>query len=224
MFQAPKLTNAGKALYYENVGGVGIKFTTIKLGKGTLDRPIATLTGLVDPVITIQANLSNASGNYVDISGSYTNSGLTEGFYWKEIGVFAADPAYPNDRAKDILFCYQNAYDTADFIPAASVETVEKHITVPLIVGDAANVSCILESSLIYATVHDIEKHNESSLAHNALFNQKAAASDLNSHTSNTTVHITSSERTAWNNKVDKATGTLAFTLGRDANGIYIEY
>jgi hypothetical protein len=201
MFQAPKLTNAGKALYYENVGGVGITFTVIKMGKGTLNQPIATLTDLIDPVMTIDASLSNASGNYVDISGSFTNSGLTEGFYWKEIGVFAADPDHPDDRTKDILFCYQNAYDTADFIPAASIETVEKHVTVPLIVGDATNVSCILDSSLVYVT-----------------------KPELDSHTSNTTAHITSSERTAWNNKVDKATGTLAFTLGRDANGIYIEY
>lgn len=310
MFQAPKLTNAGKALYYDNIGGVGITFTTIKLGKGTLNKSIALLTDLVDTVVTIDASLSNGSGNYVDISGAFTNAGLTEGFYWKEIGVFAADPDHPDDRTKDILFCYQNAYDTADFIPAASVETVEKHITVPLIVGDATNVSCIIDSSLVYATMQDIENHNTnasshsdirlaittldgalddhesdmvahitasersawngkpttsdmntaigahnqavdahsdirqavngktspgdvdtkisnhdaSASAHSTLFGQKAAASDLDSHTSNTTAHITSSERTAWNNKVDKATGTLAFTLGRDANGIYIEY
>lgn len=35
----------------------------------------------------------------------------------------------------------------------------------------------------------------------------KANASDLTSHTGNTTVHITAAERTAWNNKVDKVSG-----------------
>lgn len=35
----------------------------------------------------------------------------------------------------------------------------------------------------------------------------KANKSDLTSHTGNTTVHITSAERIAWNNKVDKETG-----------------
>lgn len=311
MFQAPKLTNAGKALYYDNIGGEGITFTTIKMGKGTLAQSIALLTDLVDTVVTITAALSKGSENtYVDISGAFSNAGLTSGFYWKEIGVFAADPDFPNDRTKDILFCYQNAYDTADFIPAASVETVEKHITVPLIVGDATNVSCTLDSSLVFATMQDIENHNASATshsdirlaittldgalddheaddvshitaaertawnakpttanvntaigthnqaadahsdirqavsgkaspsdvdtkisthntasgAHSTLFNQKAAAADLTAHTDNATVHITSAERTAWNGKVDKASGTLAFSLGRDANGIYVEF
>ena len=311
MFQAPKLTNAGKALYYDNIGGEGITFTTIKLGKGTLTQSITLLNDLVDTVVTITAALSKSNeSTYVDISGAFSNAGLTEGFYWKEIGVFAADPDFPDDRTKDILFCYQNAYDTAEFIPAASVETVEKHITVPLIVGDADNVYCLLDSSLVFATIQEIENHNvdpsshpdirlavatvsdalsaheadnvphisaaersawnakpttanvntaigthnqapdahsdirqavngktspsdvdtkisahnSASDAHSALFNQKAAAADLTAHINNATAHITSAERAAWNGKVDKASGTLAFSLGRDKNGIYVEF
>lgn len=301
MFQAPKLTNAGKALYYANIGGQGISFTTIKLGKGTLSTAIANLTDLVDTVVTIEAALSNGNGSYVDISGSFSNAGMTEGFYWREIGVFAADPNYPDDRSHDVLYCYQNAYDTADFIPAASVETVEKHITVPLIVGDAETVSCLLDPSLVYATHQDIQDHDQSETAHSFIrnlisavsqalglheqdttihitssertaWNGKATGSDISSaigthnqaadahsdirsaigtavsdhdtatdahqtqfgakankvdleqHTSNSTVHITSAERTKWNNAVQKSTGSLALTLGRDANGIYVEF
>ena len=301
MFQAPKLTNAGKALYYANIGGQGISFTTIKLGKGTLSTAIANLTDLVDTVVTIEAALSNGNGSYVDVSGSFSNAGMTEGFYWREIGVFAADPNYPDDRSHDVLYCYQNAYDTADFIPAASVETVEKHITVPLIVGDAETVSCLIDPSLVYATHQDIQDHDQSETAHSFIrnlisavsqalglheqdttihitssertaWNGKATGSDISSaigthnqaadahsdirsaigtavsdhdtatdahqtqfgakankvdleqHTSNSTVHITSAERTSWNNAVQKATGSLALTLGRDANGIYVEF
>lgn len=280
MFQAPKLTNAGKALYYANIGGQGISFTTIKLGKGTLSTAIANLTDLVDTVVTIEAALSNGNGSYVDISGSFSNAGMTEGFYWREIGVFAADPNYPDDRSHDVLYCYQNAYDTADFIPAASVETVEKHITVPLIVGDAETVSCLLDPSLVYATHQDIQDHDQSETAHsfirglikavsdalglhkqdgdihvtaaqkqtwndkatgtditnainthntatdahNARFATKADKTALEQHTGSQVVHITSAERTSWNNAVQKATGSLALTLGRDANGIYVEF
>lgn len=280
MFQAPKLTNAGKALYYDNIGGQGISFTTIKLGKGTLSTAIANLTDLVDTVVTIEAALSNGNGTYVDISGSFSNAGMTEGFYWREIGVFAADPNYPDDRSHDVLYCYQNAYDTADFIPAASVETVEKHITVPLIVGDAESVSCLLDPSLVYATHQDIQDHDQSETAHSFIrnlisavsealglhkqdgdihvtaaqkqtWNGKATGADITSaignhntatgahsaqfalkadkvtleqHTASTVVHITSAERTTWNNAVQKATGSLALTLGRDANGIYVEF
>ena len=79
-------------------------------------------------------------------------------------------PDYPNDRSHDILYCYQNAYDTADFIPVASVETVEKNITVPIIVGDASTVSCTLSSSQVLVSEADLEAHDKDANAHNALF------------------------------------------------------
>ena len=46
MFQAPKLTDAGKNLYYRNMAGEGIKFTTIQLGNGTISGPISAMTAL----------------------------------------------------------------------------------------------------------------------------------------------------------------------------------
>ena len=168
MFQAPKLTNAGKALYYDNVAGAQLKFTTIKLGSGTLSGSIANLTALVNPVVTITA-LATANDDYANIAGAFSNAQLAEGFYWREIGVFAADPDDPDNREADILFCYQNAYDTADYIPVASVETVEKNITVPVIVGDATAVSCTLSASQVYATLKDLQDHNADAGAHSAL-------------------------------------------------------
>ena len=170
MFAAPKLTDAGKTLYYENMGGTGIKFTKIQMGKGTLSGSIAALTSLVDPVVTMDAEVTNNQGQYCDVSGKFSNADLAEGFYWREIGVFAEDPDYPDDRSRDILYCYQNAYDTADFIPVASVQTVEKNITVPMIVGDASTVSCTLSRSMTMASTQDLENHNENQNAHGSTF------------------------------------------------------
>lgn len=170
MFQAPKLTDAGKNLYYRNMAGEGIKFTTIQLGNGTISDPISAMTALVSAVVTIDAAVKNNAEQYADVSGHFSNAELEEGFYWREIGVFAADPDYPNDRSHDILYCYQNAYDTADFIPVASVETVEKNITVPIIVGDASTVSCTLSSSQVLVSEADLEAHDKDANAHNALF------------------------------------------------------
>lgn len=170
MFQAPKLTDAGKNLYYRNMAGEGIKFTTIQLGNGTISGPISAMTALVSAVVTIDAAVKNNAEQYADVSGHFSNAELEEGFYWREIGVFAADPDYPNDRSHNILYCYQNAYDTADFIPVASVETVEKNITVPIIVGDASTVSCTLSSSQVLVSEADLEAHDKDANAHNALF------------------------------------------------------
>lgn len=171
MFQAPKLTNAGKALYYDNMAGTQLKFTTIKLGNGTLSGPIANLTDLVNTVVTIDAKATKYE-DYANVVGAFSNAQLAEGFYWREIGVFAANPSDPDNRAADILYCYQNAYDTADFIPVAAVETVEKNITVPVIVGDASAVSCTLSNSLVYVTQQDLENHNKDAAAHAALIQQ----------------------------------------------------
>ena len=172
MFQAPKLTDAGKALYYRNMEGVGITFTTIQLGSGAMSGAISSMTALVNPVVTIDAAVTNNKDQYADISGKFSNAELQEGFYWREIGVFAADPDDPENRAADILYCYQNAYDTADFIPVAAVETVEKNITVPVIVGDAATVTCTLDKSLIYASMKDLEDHDNDENAHKALLDK----------------------------------------------------
>ena len=180
MFQSPKMTSAGKVLYYDSLVGSGLTFTTLQLGKGTISGPIAALTALVDPVITMPAVVSRHEG-YADVSGSYSNAGLKEGCYWREIGLFAADPAYPDDRTKDILFAYQNAYDTADFIPAASIETVEKQVTLPIMVDDAVQVSCTIDQSLVYASKAEIEavKNSNNETAKEAADAKEAAASAL---------------------------------------------
>ena len=180
MFQSPKMTSAGKVLYYDSLVGSGLTFTTLQLGKGTISGPIAALTALVDPVITMPAVVSRHEG-YADVSGSFSNAGLKEGFYWREIGLFAADPAYPDDRTKDVLFAYQNAYDTADFIPAASIETVEKQVTLPIMVDDAVQVSCTIDQSLVYASKAEIEavKNSNNETAKEAADAKEAAASAL---------------------------------------------
>lgn len=170
MFNAPKLTNAGKALYYDNMAGTQIVFTTIQLGSGNISGPIPPMTALVTPVVTIDAEAKSVSGQYAEISCHFSNAQLADGFYFREIGVFAADPDYPDDRSKDILYCYQNAYDTADFIPVASVETVEKNITIPVIIGDATAVSCTLSRSLILASMEDLDNHNANQNAHGNTF------------------------------------------------------
>lgn len=228
MFQAPKMTNAGKALYYQSLGGEGITFTQIKLGKGQLTQAIANMTDLVDTVVAIDASLSSGGERtYIDVSGSFSNAGLTEGFYWREIGLFAANPEFPEEREQDILYCYQNAYDTADFIPAASVETVEKHITIPIIVADADNVHCLLDPSLVFATQQDIRNHNEDGTAHPSLrlaveeldnaLTQYITVTDgalqglqqglsqqgenLQAHAKDTTHHVTAAEKQEWSGK-----------------------
>lgn len=170
MFNAPVFTTAGKALLTRNISGEQIKFTTIQMGSGYISGSIDAMTALVKVEATVSASAKNEDGQYVNVSAAFTNQGLENGFYWREIGVFAANPSFPNDRSKDILYCYQNAYDTAEFIPPPSAATIEKGISIPIIVGDTSKVSAMLDKTLILATQKDLEDHNKNPNAHGPFY------------------------------------------------------
>ena len=158
-FTAPRFTNEGKALQAKAQAGTALKFTKMQLGDGELgSQAIAAMTGLVNPLITVGISDVKAGNNYATVKSNFSNSGLTTGFYWREIGVFAADPEKPNDRNSDILYCYANAGSLAEYIPAAGSAIVEKIISIPCIIGDAENVSAEVESE-IYATKEALKEH-----------------------------------------------------------------
>lgn len=158
-FTSPRFTDEGKALQAKAQAGTALKFTKMQLGDGELgSQAIAAMTGLINPLITVGISGVKAGNNYATVKSNFSNSGLTTGFYWREIGVFAADPEKPNDRNSDILYCYANAGSLAEYIPAAGSEIVEKVISIPCIIGDAENVSAEVESG-IYATKYELKEH-----------------------------------------------------------------
>ena len=158
-FTAPRFTDEGKVLQAKAQAGTALKFTKMQLGDGELgSQAIAAMTGLINPLITVGISGVKAGNNYATVKSNFSNSGLTTGFYWREIGVFAENPEKPNDRNSDILYCYANAGSLAEYIPAAGSEIVEKVISIPCIIGDAENVSAEVESG-IYATKYELKEH-----------------------------------------------------------------
>jgi len=141
----PVFTDAGKELHARAIAGAPLKFTQLKLGDGDLgSKTIASLTALVKPVASVGISTLRHSGNFATIGGLFTNADLTTGFYWREIGLFAADPDAPDDRSRDILYCYQNAGNAADYIPASVSEIITKRINIAAIVDNAPNVTAEL--------------------------------------------------------------------------------
>ena len=160
-FTAPKFTNAGRQLQTRVIAGDMLTFTTIKLGDGTMTtEPIAALTDLIHGIITLPVHEVRRNADYAEVTGVFQNAGLSSGFYWREIGIFAADPDYPNDRSHDILYCYQNAAELAEYIPSASSAVIEKIIRVACVVGDAENVTVGLASQA-YAKAEDLQALEE---------------------------------------------------------------
>lgn len=69
-------------------------------------------------------------------------------FSWREIGVFAADPDHPNDRAYDILYCYQNAGTEPYPIPAPDPTPYTEKITIKVYISQAQSVTITVASGL----------------------------------------------------------------------------
>ena len=160
-FTAPKFTNAGRQLQTRVIAGDTLTFTAIKLGDGTMTtEPIAALTDLIHGIITLPVHEVRRNADYAEVTSVFQNAGLSSGFYWREIGIFAADPDYPNDRSHDILYCYQNAAELAEYIPSASSAVIEKIIRVACVVGDAENVTVGLASQA-YAKAEDLQALEE---------------------------------------------------------------
>ena len=138
----PVFTNAGKALHARAIAGATLKFTKMQLGDGSRgSTSIANLKALVSPVASVGISGLRYSGNFAVISGMFSNADLHTGFNWNEIGLFAADPDAPDDRSRDILYCYQDAAGNPDYIPASDSELITKRISIAAITDNAPNVT-----------------------------------------------------------------------------------
>ena len=229
-FTAPKFTGVGRQLQTRVIAGDTLTFTAIKLGDGTMTtEPIAALTDLIHGIITLPVHEVRRNADYADVTGVFQNAGLSSGFYWREIGIFAADPDYPNDRSHDILYCYQNAAELAEYIPSASSAVIEKIIRVACVVGDAENVTVGLASQA-YAKAEDLqaleEQHSKDvERINNALdavdptkITTKAAPADGDGVMIADSADGGKAKRLPWSN-VKTALGKLFVPLARKING-----
>lgn len=164
-------TNKGRILQAKAQTGTPLHFTRIAIGDGELQgQAPQTLNVLISEKLSIEiTKLITGEDGTAKIGGSFNNSNLETGFYYRELGLFARDS---DDSAKEILYVYGNAGALADYIPAQGSELIEKKIDIIAIIGNAINVSATINQSLVYATIEDIENHNINPVAHPKLINQ----------------------------------------------------
>ena len=137
----PVFTDAGKKLHARAIAGETLTFTAIQLGDG--DRgtaAIESMATLVHAVASVGISGLRHYGSQALIGGMFSNADITTGFYWREVGLLAADPDHPEDRTKDILYCYQSA-ENPEFIPASDSTLITKRLQIAAIVSNAATVT-----------------------------------------------------------------------------------
>lgn len=169
------ITAAGLLVLAKGVAGKQINYTKIVLGDGYLEegQTPRTLTGVVSPKATVDITKLKINGDgTVAVGGIFTNGDETEGFYYRELGLYAEDP---DPEVGEVLYCYGNCGDLAEWIPPTGGATiVEKTIDIVTAIGTATNVTAYIPADA-YATKEDYENYKAIALAAQATANQAIA-------------------------------------------------
>jgi len=150
------ITKQGLLLLAKAQTGTEIVYTKIILGDGYLkdgQKP-RDMTHVINGKIEIPVTKVAITGTGTAVVGGvFNNQDLQQGFYYRELGLFALDP----DEG-EILYSYGNAGDNAEWIPPSGGPTViEKKIDVIAIIGQATNVSAYVRTE-IYATKEELDE------------------------------------------------------------------
>lgn len=166
------ITAAGLIVLAKGAAGQKITYTKIVLGDGYLEegQTPRSLTGVVSPkaVIDITKLKVNTDGT-VAVGGIFTNDQTSDGFFYRELGLYAEDP---DPAVGEVLYCYGNCGDLAEWIPPTGGATiVEKTIDIVTAIGTATNVTAYIPADA-YATKEDYETYKAIALAAQATANR----------------------------------------------------
>ena len=119
------ITDSGFDLLNRMLSGESeIQFTRVEMGEGyPSELNYKKVKSLAKPIVSLDVDSVRVSENKtVRITAIFNNTELTEGFYYREKGIYATD------GEKEILFSYANAREDAGFIDPPTVCLVEKKI------------------------------------------------------------------------------------------------
>lgn len=154
------LTNAGKNLIAKAQLGKTLNFKRIALGDGQItSQSMLTIEELINETLSCEIkSLKLLEDNIVKITFYLTNKNLETGFNWREIGVIAEDI----DTKEEVLFCYGNARQNAEYINAKNgADILELYVSVDLIVGNVENITATINESLVFATKSELDDLEE---------------------------------------------------------------
>ncbi len=151
------VTDAGNLAIAKALSGGTIKFTKIVMGDGELPegQEVQNLEAVISPKATIDiVKKTIITPSTAVVGGVFLNNETGEGFFWRELGLYAEDP---DPDVGEILYSYGNAGGYAEWIPPSGSQTsIEKSIDILTAVGPAANIAIHINADA-YATVAQYE-------------------------------------------------------------------
>lgn len=145
--------------------GTTLKLSKIGMGSGSTTNS-TSLTKLVTPklMLPISESKINSESGLLTVVAKMTNEEMTEGFYWRETGLFFQDSA-----GNDVLFAYASVTDNQyDYVPAYSDERYVKHIRIANIITDSADIEIQESEGLMYVDTLTFSDFKENLFSYNA--------------------------------------------------------
>lgn len=186
-FYAAVMTNDGAALLAEAIAGnANIQFTTMVAGDGEYSEAEHSVTAL-QAMTSLKSqkqsvgfsSLMVESKTCVHLTGILDNEELAEGYYVRELGIYAKNAF--DDEAEPVLYSITVA-QAADYMPPYNglmpTTIIQEYFAT---VANSANVTLVVGTG-IYALAEDFENHKKNIIA-----------------------HITDSERAKWNGILEES-------------------
>ena len=183
------VTTAGKEMIAKSQNGQTLTFTRVALGDGLIgnkDDPV-NFTAIKNERLSAPiAKYTDRGNGQFELQFRVSNQEVETGFWHREIGVMAKI-----DEGEEQLYAYTTAGNQASFLYDKTTPIEERIVNVAFVIGNAQNVQVIVNSSIIYVTLEDMEEamatHNTSADSHAEAFTQHN--DDEDSHTPAFTKH-----------------------------------
>lgn len=168
-----RLTNYGRELIARSQA-TGKKLQYIKLvtGDGQLDNPnIDTMTSVIAPKLEcpFTSNGEFVGDGQFRIEFAVGNSTVTNGFFARELGVYANLEGESDAAAK--LIAYSNGGNYAPYIPSKETPINSKVFSLDVVIGNSTNVT-VKKIDAAYLTRGALDAHSRDTSAHAPITDQ----------------------------------------------------
>lgn len=179
------VTDVGKDMIAKSQNGQVLTFSRVALGDGLVaeDEDVTKFTAVKNERLSVPiAKYSNLGNGQFEVQFRLTNTQVESGFWHREIGIIAKI-----DNGEEQLYAYTTAGNKASYIYDKTTPIEERIVNVTFVVGNAQNIEVIINSSVIYSTLEDLEEavaevkkytdaaittHDENSAAHEELLDE----------------------------------------------------
>ncbi|MGE4298900.1 MAG: phage tail protein, partial [Desulfovibrionaceae bacterium] len=170
------LTTVGKEVMARAAAGEQFQIVAIALGDGVWSEEQQASYGLTDLVnerVRVEVASSVRAGESYKVTAVLNNTGLTEGFMARELGVIAYNEAMGN-----VLFMAGFVGDQYTYVVDESTAPVSYPIPLTIVVGNSGNITVSVADN-VYATKDDLDGHDEDADVHGPLVDALAVATPV---------------------------------------------